>query len=54
MVGIRHRDVSEDDVPECHVIIVTMVNQASDNLEDANKGLRDGDPTSKAGPEVGI
>jgi hypothetical protein len=35
-------------------MIVTMVNQASDNLEDVDEGLGDGDPTSKAGPEVGI
>jgi hypothetical protein len=54
VVGIHCHNASEYNVPECHVLVVTMVNQASDDLEDADECFGDDDPTSEAGPEVGI
>jgi hypothetical protein len=54
VVGVRHCDALEYDIPECHVMVVTMVNQASNDLEDADECFGDGDPMSEASPGVGI
>jgi hypothetical protein len=54
MVGSCSCHALVDDVPQCHVQIVVMNHLASKDIEDADKCLRDSDPMSEAGPEVGI
>jgi hypothetical protein len=54
MVGVCHHDALEDNISECHVAIKVRDNLPSKDMKDAKEGLGDGDPMSKAGPEVSI